>query len=248
MYLKAADGVRVFYDLRGSGAPVVLIHGAAGSGMWFDDLVSVLSETMTCVVMDLRGMSRSEHVPDVSATAWCDDVVALADDLNLKRYHLIGMSLGSRICARVARQDSGRVASLAVDAPLLEAGGGASSTLNKRFENLDSPTQADLAMWTRFHGTDWSSVVRFYARVRNKKDLQSELTARLWLDELTLPTFISRGGVDDNVHPLRHCFEWHAAHPHTSQLWVEPGLGFSLTKFAPRVYAQKYQSFVGLIG
>jgi pimeloyl-ACP methyl ester carboxylesterase len=33
VYFTAQDSVRLHFDDRGAGAPVVMIHGAAGSGM-----------------------------------------------------------------------------------------------------------------------------------------------------------------------------------------------------------------------
>lgn len=243
MYLKAHDGVRLYYDDRGSGPPVVMIHGAAGSGMSFDGLVDCLHDDFRTVTLDLRGLSRSDRVDTVSATAWCDDTVAIVDALGIQKFHLVGCSLGARIAARIAHDHASRVITLAVDAPLLSVAEAASSWLNRRFEDLDSATPDDLTRWQRFHGEDWRRAVSFYGRARNNLDLQAHLTVRSWLQELRLPTLITRGDVDDAVHPLAHCSEWHTANP-ASWLWIEPATGFSLTQRRPEAFANVYRRFV----
>lgn len=242
MHYTAEDGVRLFYDDRGYGQPIIMLHGAAGSGMSFDRLAEQLQGDFRVVTVDLRGLSRSDRVHNVSATAWCDDVIAIADSLGIGAFHLIGCSLGARIGGRVARDHPDRIRTLTVDAPLLAVAQGASSSLNRRFEDFDHAKPEDLEKWQRYHGTDWRGAVAFYGRVRNNPQLQEHLTIRPWLAELTMPTLITRGDVDDAVHPLAHCIEWHAAHP-SSWLWIAAGTGFSLTQKRPVEFADVFRRF-----
>jgi pimeloyl-ACP methyl ester carboxylesterase len=243
VYFTAPDGVRLYFDDRGAGAPVIMLHGAAGSGMSFDQLARCLETHFRVLTVDLRGLSRSDRVEAISATAWCDDTVAIADSLGLGAFHLVGCSLGARIAARIAHDLTARVISLSVDAPLLSVSSSAGSSLNRRFEDLDNATPEDLEKWTRYHGDDWRRAVSFYGRVRNAPELQAHLTVRPWLADLTLPTLITRGDVDDAVHPLAHCTEWHAAHP-ASWMWIAPGTGFSLTQRRPEGFADIFRRFV----
>jgi pimeloyl-ACP methyl ester carboxylesterase len=243
VYLTTNDGIRLYFDERGSGGAVLMIHGAAGSGKSFDPLTEHLQRDFRVVTVDLRGLSRSDRVEGISATAWCDDTVAIADFLGLDTFHLVGCSLGARIAGRIARDNAGRVTTLTVDAPLLVVAQNASSSLNRRFEDLDHATPEDLEKWQRYHGEDWRRAVAFYGRVRNDPDLQAYLTIRPWLSELTLPTLITRGDIDDSVHPLAHCTEWHGAHPE-SWLWIAADTGFSLTQRRPAEFADVYRRFV----
>ena len=243
MYFTAQDGVRLYFDDRGEGASVVMIHGAAGSGMSFDRLARCLESEFRVLTVDLRGLSRSDRVEGISATAWCDDTVAIADSLGMEAFHLVGCSLGARIAARIAHDSADRIISLSVDAPLLSVSAAAGRSLNRRFEDFDNATSEDLEKWMRYHGDDWRRAVSFYGRVRTNVELQAHLTVRPWLSELTMPTLITRGDVDDAVHPLAHCIEWHAAHP-ASWLWIAPGTGFSLTQRRPEAFADIFRRFV----
>lgn len=243
MFFTTSDDVQLYYEDVGAGTPVVLLHGAAGSARAFDPLIARLSESFRVLALDYRGLGRSARVTQLPPTAWCDDVVALLDHLHLDRVHLAGCSLGARIAGRITLDNRARVLTLCVDAPLVAVNETASGQLNNRFNNPDLATPEDLARWQRFHGEDWKDAVRFYGRVRNDPELQRHLTLRPHLQILDLPTLITRGDVDDDVHPLSHAVEWHKAHA-GSWLWVAPGTGFSLMQRRPEEFAAVFGSFV----
>jgi pimeloyl-ACP methyl ester carboxylesterase len=243
VYLTTSDEVRVYYDDVGAGPPVLLVHGAASSGRAFDDLSAKLADHFRVIRIDLRGLGRSERVSSVSATAWCDDVVALLDHLDIPAAHLAGCSLGARIVGRLALSHRDRVVSLAVDAPLLAVETSANSQLNTRFSDFDHASDEDVTRWQRFHGDDWREAVSFYLSARNQPALQEHLTLRPHLSSLDLPTLITRGDADDDVHPLAHAFEWHKAHP-GSWMWVAPSTGFSLMQRRPEEFSSLFTSFV----
>jgi pimeloyl-ACP methyl ester carboxylesterase len=243
MFLEVAGGAKVYYDDVGTGAPALLIHGAAGSARAFDALTPHLAERFRVIRIDLRGLGRSDRVDAVSATAWCDDVIGLLDHLDLGQVHLAGCSLGARIAGRIALSHRERAATLTVDAPLVAVEASANTQLNTRFTNLDHPSAEDLARWQLFHGEDWRSAVSFYGRARNDASLQEYLTLRPHLPALDLPTLITRGDIDDNVHPLAHAIEWHRAQP-ASWLWVAPGTGFSLMQRQPGQFASIFTAFI----
>jgi pimeloyl-ACP methyl ester carboxylesterase len=242
--LTTSDGVHVYYEDVGTGPAVLLVHGAASSGRAFDDLTSYLSDQFRVIRIDLRGLGRSERVTSVSATAWCDDVVALLDHLGLPTAHFAGCSLGARIVGRIAFSHRDRVTSLTVDAPLLAVEKSANRQLNTRFSDFDHASEEDIARWQRFHGDDWRDAVSFYRRARSRPDLQEYLTLRPHLSLLDLPTLITRGDVDDDIHPLAHAIEWHRAHPN-SWLWVAPSTRFSLMQHRPKEFSSIFTDFVG---
>ena len=112
------DGVRLHYeDEGGSGAPLVLHTGGAGSGaMWRDGgYVERLSEFRE-ILYDHRGRGRSDrpaqrasHAPD----DYIADVMALADELGLAGYGFFGYSFGGAVGYLLALRDP-RVCALAV--------------------------------------------------------------------------------------------------------------------------------------
>jgi pimeloyl-ACP methyl ester carboxylesterase len=82
-------------------APAVLfVHGYSQSSLcWRGQLRSPLADRYRLVAMDLRGHGDSEK-PDSGyreSAAWADDVRAVADDLGLDRFALVGWSYGSLV-------------------------------------------------------------------------------------------------------------------------------------------------------
>jgi pimeloyl-ACP methyl ester carboxylesterase len=74
------NGVELYYEIRGSGPPVLLIMGATGDGGHFDVLADLLADECMVVSYDRRGNGRSP-VPDnwhtTSPEEQADDAAAL---------------------------------------------------------------------------------------------------------------------------------------------------------------------------
>jgi pimeloyl-ACP methyl ester carboxylesterase len=169
--------------------------------------------------------------------------MALMNHLGIERAHLLGCSLGARIAGRLVLDNPGRFATLTVDAPLVAVAQTANSRLNTRFSNLDNPAPIDRVRWQNFHGADWRDAVSFFFRARNDPALQEHLTLRPHLASIDLPTLITRGDIDDDVHPLSHAIEWHAARP-SSWLWIAAGTAFSAAQNQAAGFARVFSSFV----
>jgi len=114
------SGARIWYETRGSGDPLVMVYGIGGhSGDWWDVFPALLEPHYRLVLLDNRGTGRSEKpsapwtMSDMTA-----DVMAVADDLGLERFHLLGCSLGSIIVRHVVREyGPARIRSLSLLCP-----------------------------------------------------------------------------------------------------------------------------------
>jgi pimeloyl-ACP methyl ester carboxylesterase len=58
------NGAELYYEVRGSGPPVLLIMGGTGDGGHFDTLADRLADEFTVVTYDRRGNGRSPIRPD----------------------------------------------------------------------------------------------------------------------------------------------------------------------------------------
>jgi len=54
------DGLSIYYEIHGSGDPVLLVHGFPLSGRLWDRITAALSPDYRVIVPDLRGLGRSE--------------------------------------------------------------------------------------------------------------------------------------------------------------------------------------------
>ena len=110
-YFVSFDKTRIYYEDKGSGYPVVLIHGFLNTGQnWKRTAVYkvLLKAGYRVIIPDLRGNGKSDkpHTDDAySNNTEAKDVIALADSLNIKSYYVIGYSRGSIITASLLVMD-----------------------------------------------------------------------------------------------------------------------------------------------
>ena len=98
MPITAANGTDLYYEVRGSGPPLLLIMGATGQGGVFDEFADLLAAEFTVVTYDRRGNGRSSAAPadwaKTSAEQQADDAVALLHALGLAPAAVFGTSSG----------------------------------------------------------------------------------------------------------------------------------------------------------
>lgn len=107
-------GVDLYYEVHGSGEPLVLIPSTAFScEVWKPHQVPELSKSLRLIIHDPRGTPRSPASQRVYTIAqMANDVVALLDHLEVSSAHVLGHSMGGRIALELALDFPGRVKSL----------------------------------------------------------------------------------------------------------------------------------------
>ena len=108
------DGVRLRYREVGQGEPIVLLHGYMARIEFLGDLADSLARDHRVIVLDQRGFGESSKLSDPArfGRRMGDDVVALLDELKIRRAHLVGHSMGALIAANVAARFPDRAASV----------------------------------------------------------------------------------------------------------------------------------------
>ncbi len=225
------NGYAHHWEEAGTGDPLVMLHGAAGSGLTLRSHATALSRSFHTILVDMRGMGRSAHVASIPPSAWIDDLVALLDHLGIGNAHLYGSSLGARVALRTA-VDHARVArSLILDHPIIAIAPTANSRLNERF-TLANIDDARRRSYREQHGEDWETVIENYHRIRNQPDLQAHLDLREPSKSVTVPTLIIRGDEVDATHPLADAVALHE-NIRGSQLWIRPNTPSKVINAAP---------------
>ncbi len=113
------DGLRIHYEVAGSGIPLMLLAGAGGDGsMWRRaGYVDALRGDFQCILIDPRGFGRSDMPRDPDGfrlAEYAYDVLAVADALGLERFACLGHSAGGSVGLTLAVTTPGRVAALVV--------------------------------------------------------------------------------------------------------------------------------------
>src|SRR5437764_9603868 len=91
--------VKMYYEVHGSGEPVVLLHGAfmTITNNW-TGWIGELSKTRKVIAVEMQGHGRTADIErDISSENLADDVAALLDHLKVPKADLIGYSMGGAV-------------------------------------------------------------------------------------------------------------------------------------------------------
>ncbi|HKE55151.1 MAG TPA: alpha/beta hydrolase [Pyrinomonadaceae bacterium] len=98
------NGLKMYYEIHGSGEPVVLLHGAfmSISGDW-NDWINELSKTRKVIAVEMQGHGRTADIKrDLTYENLADDVAGLLDYLKVPSADIVGYSLGGGVALQCA--------------------------------------------------------------------------------------------------------------------------------------------------
>lgn len=112
-------GTRIHYTIEGlEDAPVlVLLRGLARSSRYWLDFRELLARRYRVVLIDNRGVERSDSPrPPYTTATMADDAAAVLDHAAIERAHVFGISLGGMIAQELALRHPDRVDKLVLAA------------------------------------------------------------------------------------------------------------------------------------
>ena len=113
MTVATSDAVRIAYDVRGTGEPLLLIHGLGYDRFGWGPVPDLLADEFQVVRFDNRGVGESDAPPGpYTATAMAADALAVLDAAGLERAHVVGTSLGGMVAQELVLAHPGRVTKL----------------------------------------------------------------------------------------------------------------------------------------
>ena len=107
---ESVNGIEMYYEIRGEGEPLVLLHGFTGSGADWKIIFKDPPDRFRLIAPDLRGHGRSTN-PSTEFTfrQAALDVLALLDRLQVERFKAIGLSAGAKTLLHMATQQPARI-------------------------------------------------------------------------------------------------------------------------------------------
>lgn len=114
-HVPSFDGTRIYYRAEGKGFPLVVCNGVLCSVGYWAYFRRFFRERCRAVVWDYRGHGASEmptHLSRVTIDAYCLDLKAVLDRLEVEKAVLLGHSMGVQVILEFYRMHPERVAAL----------------------------------------------------------------------------------------------------------------------------------------
>ncbi|AFY42044.1 alpha/beta fold hydrolase [Nostoc sp. PCC 7107] len=154
------NGIDIFYEVKGTGEPVLLIAGFMCDRSYWSLLLPHLISHYQVIRFDNRGIGQSSAPNSPYSTQqMAKDAAAILDVLGIKQAHIIGHSMGGQIAQELALLYPKKVKSLVLLASLAKG--------NERFHQLveswgDVATKIDLKLYEKLI-LPWIFTDNFYA-------------------------------------------------------------------------------------
>jgi len=97
------NGIKLYYEIHGTGAPLILLHGGLGAISMFGPNLPALAKGRQVIAVDLQGHGRTADIDrPLSPELMADDIAALIKHLKLEHPDLMGFSLGGGVALLTA--------------------------------------------------------------------------------------------------------------------------------------------------
>jgi pimeloyl-ACP methyl ester carboxylesterase len=252
-------GLDIAFERRGTGPPLVLLHGILQDSRSWRGQLDPLSDEFAVVAWDAPGCGRSADPPETfRLPEYADCLAAFIDALGLGRPHVLGLSLGGALALELYRRHPRIPRSLVLASAYAGWAGSlpaqvVEQRLQQALREADLPARqfvpgwipglltgsapAELvgevvAMMSEFHPAGYRAMARALA----------EADLRDVLPHIDVPTLLLYGDADRRS-PLDVAEDLHAKIPGSS-LVVVPGVGHLTNVEAPETFNAEVRSFL----
>lgn len=109
------NGLKMYYEIHGNGAPVILLHGAYMSASSMKPVWEILARQRKVIVPEAQGHAHTaDIVRPFSYEAMADDVAKLMDVLGVQQADIVGYSMGAGTALQLAIRHPEKVKRLVV--------------------------------------------------------------------------------------------------------------------------------------
>lgn len=220
---EAVNGIEMYYETRGEGEPLVLLHGGGGVGANWDLVFKEPPQGYRLVIPDLRGHGRSTNPsPGFTVRQLALDVFALLDRLGIERFKAIGLSLGAKTLLHVATQQPGRVEAMVLVSATPYFPQQARAIMRELTPETRSEAEWEqMRQWHR-HGDE--QIRALWQQMNAFKDSYEDMNfTPPYLSTITARTLLVHGDRDP-LYPVKLAMEMYEAIPR-AYLWVVPNGG-----------------------
>ena len=217
------NGIEMYYEVRGAGAPLVLLHGGTGAGVNWNLIFADAPAGYRLIVPDLRGHGRSTNPSEkFTFRQSALDVFAMLDHLGIGQFKAIGVSLGAKTLLHMATQQPARIEAMVLVSATPYFPDQARAIM--RQVSPDNRTEAEWEQMRQWHKHGDEQIRALWKMANAFKDSYDDMnfTPPL-LSTITARTLIVHGDRDP-LYPVKMAIELYSSIPR-SYLWVVPNGG-----------------------
>ena len=116
MSFATINGVKLWYEEKGSGEPIIQIHGCGFGHYNFSTATPYLSDYFRVIDFDLRGYGQSDQpIQHYDMEVWADDIAGLMEYLGINKAHIHGTSMGGMVAQQFAAKYPEKVDRLVIN-------------------------------------------------------------------------------------------------------------------------------------
>src|SRR2546421_3340879 len=100
------NGLEMYYEIHGTGRPLVLLHGGmSGIGTSFGPVLPLLAKTRQVIAVEFQAHGRTADIDrDLRFEHLADDTIALLHHLGVESADFFGYSIGAGVAVEIALQ------------------------------------------------------------------------------------------------------------------------------------------------
>lgn len=95
--ISVSGGASLYYEEKGSGTPLILLHGHSLDIRMWDFQFDEFARYYRTIRFDFRGYGKSSEQTECFQFTHMDDLLTLMDSLHISKAHIVGLSMGSFI-------------------------------------------------------------------------------------------------------------------------------------------------------
>ncbi len=120
----SVNGLKLYYEVHGTGQPLVLLHGGVGTHDMFGEVLPLLAAGRQVIAVDLQAHGRTADIDrPLRFELMADDISGLIQYLGFSRADLMGYSLGGGVALQTTIRHPGQVRKLVlVSTPFMRQG------------------------------------------------------------------------------------------------------------------------------
>jgi pimeloyl-ACP methyl ester carboxylesterase len=216
------NGVDIYFELHGTGEPLLLLHGFGGCSQDWSASTKESSANFQLIIPDMRGHGRSTNPAKVfrhddSAT----DMLALLDHLKIGAFKGLGISGGGNVLLHLATRQPDRVKAMVLISATSYFPAQARAIMRQYPESL---TEADWETMRRRHPRGDEQIRAILESTRSFADSYDDMNfTPADLATIKARTLIVQGDRDP-LYPVEISVEMAKAIPQSS-LWIVPNAG-----------------------